>query len=140
MEASTRTHLEQSMKGEAFAYAKYMFFADRAREEGRSETADLLERIAHEERYEHFRELATLFGLLGDTEENLENALDGETEEVDNTYRIFEIEARLAGDDLVADRFAEIRQDEMRHRELFEEELARVRKLPLPEEIDFDVR
>jgi rubrerythrin len=121
------------MKGEALAFARYTLFADRAREEGHAATADLLERVALEERFEHFRELAELYGLLGDTEENLETALEGESEEVTNTYLRFEQDARAAGDDLVADRFAEIRRDEMKHEDLFRQELAKVRVLPEPE-------
>jgi rubrerythrin len=139
MEKSTRLHLEEAMKGEALAYVKYMLFAERAREEGRVDSADLLERVAHEERYEHFRELAELYGLLGDTEENLENALEGESLEVETTYRLFASDAQQAGDKLVADRFEEIRHDELRHRELFEEALAHVRALPAADVFEVDL-
>lgn len=139
MDTQTRDNLLTSMNGEAMAYAKYMVFADRAREEGHIETADLLERVAHEERLEHFRELAELYGLIGDTEENLETAIEGESNEVVNTYLLFANQARAAGDELVAKRFEEIRHDEMKHEEMFREELSKLAALPAPEIVEVDI-
>jgi rubrerythrin len=133
MESGTRKNLEAAMKGEALAFGRYMLFAERAREEGHAEIADLLERVAREERLEHFREFAELYGLVGDTEENLQTAVDGESEEVSSIYLKFAQEARAAGDTLVADRFEEVRMDEMKHEAFFRDELARL-KASLPEE------
>lgn len=133
MEAGTRKNLEAAMKGEALAFVRYTLFADRAREEGHAAVADLLERVAREERLEHFRELAELYGLVGDTEENLQTAIDGESEEVSSIYLTFAQEARAAGDRLVADRFEEIRMDEMKHEGFFRDQLTRL-KAALPED------
>jgi rubrerythrin len=52
------------MHGEAFAYAKYMLFAERARQRGNAELAELLEKTAKEELLEHFAEEAGLAELV----------------------------------------------------------------------------
>lgn len=116
MNAQTREHLLQAMHGEAFAYARYMLFAEQARRNGRPALADLFERTAHTERFEHFAEEAELASLVADDEENLRAAIEGEAYEVETMYREFAEQARLAGDTAAAERFAEIRKDEAIHR------------------------
>src|SRR6516225_768485 len=60
----TLQKLSTAMHGEAFAYAKYMAFAQHARKMGNMELADLLETTAKTERLEHFAEEAKLAGLV----------------------------------------------------------------------------
>ena len=60
MQDQTRQNLCTAMHGEAFAYVKYLLFAEYAREEGRMDLAELFERTAQVERFEHFREEAQL--------------------------------------------------------------------------------
>ena len=50
---------------EAFAYVKYMVFAEHARKNCDPELADLFEKTAHVERFEHLAEEAELAGLIG---------------------------------------------------------------------------
>ena len=105
--------------GEAFAYAKYMLYADYARKTGRGDISDLLEKTAAMERFEHFADEAELLGLVGRNTDNLLDAAKGETYEIDTMYKNFARQAAAVGDNVAADRFEEIRQDEMKHREAF---------------------
>lgn len=127
MNAETHEHLLQAMHGEAFAYARYLLFAEQARRNGRPALAELFERTAHTERFEHFAEEAELAGLVGSDEENLRAAIAGEAYEVETMYREFDERARVAGDQAAAERFAEIRQDEATHLADFRHALEQLR-------------
>jgi rubrerythrin len=123
MNTETREHLLQALHGEAFAFARYMLFAEAARRNGRPELADLFERTAHTERLEHFAEEAELVGLVGNDEDNLREAITGERYEVESMYPNFAKQAQLAGETAAAERFAEIRDDESDHLATFERAL-----------------
>ncbi|HZW54913.1 MAG TPA: rubrerythrin family protein [Nitrososphaerales archaeon] len=111
----TREHLLEAMHGEAFAYVKYMLFSEAAKKNGHAKLAELFEKTANVERFEHFAEEAELFGLVGNDEKNLEDSIDGESYEVTTMYKDFSEEAKAAGDLAVAERFSEIRNDEKTH-------------------------
>ena len=119
MDARTRENLLTAMHGEAFAQAKYRLFAEHARTNGHPEIGDLFERTGTQERDEHFAELAELVGLVGNVEDNLLDAIAGESYEVDTMYREFAEQARQAGNAAAADRFEELRRDETKHRDAF---------------------
>jgi rubrerythrin len=122
----TQENLSIAMHGEAFAYAKYMLFAKQARQHGDLELAKLFTRAASTERFQHFEEEAQLAGLVGSDEDNLKDALKGESYEVDTMYRQFAEQAAAAGDKSAADRFEEVRHDEMGHRDAFKAALAKI--------------
>lgn len=122
---TTADNLSAAMLGEAFAYAKYMLYAEHARQAGNEELAKLFEASAKTERFEHFAEEARLAGLVGSDEDNLKDALKGESYEVETMYREFSEKAAAAGDKVTADRFEEIRHDEMKHRDAFKAALAK---------------
>jgi rubrerythrin len=86
------------MHGEAFAYAKYLLYAEHARKGGNQELADLFEKTANTERFEHFAEEAELAGLVGSDAENLRDAIKGESYEIDIMYLEFAGQAKAAGD------------------------------------------
>jgi rubrerythrin len=115
----TLQKLSTAMHGEAFAYAKYMAFAQHARKMGNMELADLLETTAKTERLEHFAEEAKLAGLVRSDSDNLKDAIKGESYETETMYREFAQQAQQAGDHEAAQRFEEIRQDEAKHRDAF---------------------
>lgn len=123
---ATREDVSSAMHGEAFAYASYMLFAEEARRGGRRDVAELFEATARTELLEHFAELAALLGLVGATADNLRTAIQGESHEIDVTYPSYAEHARAAGDAAVADRFEEIRRDELDHLEAFREALESV--------------
>jgi rubrerythrin len=119
MNQRTQKNLMTAMHGEAFAYVKYMLFAERARKNGRSALADLFEKTANIERLEHLAEEAELAGLVGSEADNLANAIEGESYEVETMYREFAEQAAADGDQAAASRFAEVRGDEMGHRDAY---------------------
>lgn len=116
MNEQTRNNLLSAMQGEAFAFAKYMLFAEHARKAGNADLATLFERTAEVERLEHFAEEAELGGLVGSDSDNLRQAIAGEAYEVDTMYREFAEQAAAAGETAAAARFQEIRADETGHR------------------------
>lgn len=128
LQHKTLTNLHTAMKGEAFAYAQYTLFAEHARKNGHPEIAKLFEETAHTELHEHFAEEAELAELVGTDEENLRSAIEGETYESTTMYRNFAEEATSVEDHAAAERFEEIRQDEARHRAMFEKALQQLSK------------
>jgi rubrerythrin len=124
LDQKTMDNLSIAMHGEAFAYVKYLLYAEQARKNGNKELADLFEKTANTERFEHFAEEAHLAGLVGRDAENLEDAVQGESYEIDSMYLEFAQKAKSAGDTAAAARFEEIRHDEMGHRDAFKIALA----------------
>ncbi|MGB8477066.1 MAG: rubrerythrin family protein [Candidatus Acidiferrum sp.] len=127
LDQKTIDNLSTAMHGEAFAYVKYLLYADHARKNGNSELADLFEKTGNTERFEHFAEEAQLAGLVGSDADNLKDAIKGESYEIDTMYLEFAQEAKVAGDTAAAARFEEIRHDEMGHRDAFEIALTRLK-------------
>lgn len=123
LNAETRTNILKAMEGEAFAYAKYMSFAKKAREEGKPQIAKLFEDTARMEITEHFVELAELYGLVGTSSENLKNAIDGEKHETSSLYPQFAAKASAVGDEAAAARFTELAEDEAKHAQSFQQQL-----------------
>ena len=128
LNSQTRENLMSAIRGEAFAYAKYMAYAQRARESGHAKIADLFEQTAKTERFEHFREMADLVGLVGSDAQNLQDAIQGETQESQAMYPKFADQAAAVGDTAAAERFREIAKDEMKHRDMFKNALASLNK------------
>lgn len=126
MNKTTMENLMSAMHGEAFAYAKYMLYAERARKNGNTELAQLFENTAREERLEHFAEEAELAGMVGTDADNLQDAISGESYEVETMYRDFAQQAAGVGDRAASDRFEEIRHDEMKHRDRFKAALQKL--------------
>ena len=126
LSSKTRDNLSAAMHGEAFAYAKYMLYAEKAKQSGDVELAKLLEETAKTERFEHFAEEAKLAGLIHTDSANLKDAIKGESYEVETMYKEFAQQAMAAGDKAAADRFEEIRKDEMKHRDAFQAALAKI--------------
>lgn len=122
----SRHNLMDAMRGEAFAFAKYKLFARQARNNGDYELADIFDKTADQEYLEHFVEQADLLQLVGTDEQDLTNAIAGESFEVDTLYKRFAEEAREDGDEQVAHRFEEIRRDEAFHQLAFHEALIKI--------------
>ena len=130
MNKTTRENLATAMYSEAFTYAKYMLFAEHARQSGNVDLAQLLERTAKTELMEHFAEEAALAGLVAGDVENLSDAIESESFGVETMYRTFADQAGTAGEKAVADRFTEIRRDEMNHRDAFKAALVELSGKP----------
>ena len=119
MNQRTQKNLMTAMHGEAFAFVKYMLFAEQARKNGHIVLADLFEKTANIERFEHLAEEAALAGLVGSDADNLSDAIEGELYEVETMYKEFAEQAAADGDQAAASRFAEVRGDEIGHRDAF---------------------
>src|ERR1039458_7756952 len=98
----TLDNLSTAMHGEAFAYVKYLLYGEHARKSGNKELADLFEKTANTERFEHFAEEAQLAGLIGNDVNNLKDAIKGECYEIDTMYLEFAQKAKAAGDEAAA--------------------------------------
>ncbi len=122
----TMENLSTAMHGEAFAYAKYLLYADHARKGGNTALANLFEETAKVERMEHLAEEAELAGIVGTDAQNLKDSIKGESYEVETMYKNFADQARKVGDLAAAQRFEEIRKDEMKHRDSFKAELIKI--------------
>lgn len=120
LQKTTSEDLSTAMHGEAFAYAKYMLYAEHARKNGNQELAKLFEDAARTERLEHFAEESRLAGIVDSDVENLKDAIKGESYEATTMYREFAEKAAASGDKNAAERFQEIRLDEARHRDAFQ--------------------
>ena len=121
---ATLANLRTAMQGEAFAYAKYMRYADQARRDGNPAVAQLFTKTADVELNEHFATLATLAGLVAtDTNANLKDAITGEQHEADVMYPDYARQADQAGNPQAANLFREIAGDEKTHQQAFEKAL-----------------
>jgi rubrerythrin len=126
MNTTTRANLEQALRGEAFAALRYWLFEEQAEAEGLDDVAEMFERIGKEERREHAREIATMLGMPGSTQDNLLSAIAGEVDEHRRLYPGFASMAREAGDIEAAERFQELGADEHRHADALRIQLERL--------------
>jgi rubrerythrin len=110
--------LSTAMHRDAFAYAKYSLYAKQARESGDTELADLFEKTANAERFEHLAKEAQLAGMAGSNADNLRNAIQSEVDDLAK-------HATAPQDKAVADLFEEIRHEELNHQEAFKAVLAK---------------
>jgi rubrerythrin len=119
MHTRTRKNLYTAMWGEAYAYARYLLFAEQAQRNGRPELAELFEHAAYVERFEHFAQEAELTQFVCSDEVNLRTAITAESYDADAVYADFARQASEVGDKALAARFAKIRDDKVRHRDAF---------------------
>jgi rubrerythrin len=126
MDAQTQENVLAALHGESFAHARYLLFATAARKRGDVRLASMFEGIAAVELQEHFAELAELAGLIGADTDNIRAAIQDENLEVEWTYPRFADQARAAGEVAVAERFAEMAEDEREHEKTLEQALERL--------------
>ncbi len=94
MRKMTKANLEAAFAGESQAHMKYLIFADEALKEGFSQVARLFRAIAFAEQVHATNHLRAL-GAVGQSEANLQVAIDGETFEVDEMYPAYKAVAEL---------------------------------------------
>ncbi|BDQ05053.1 MAG: rubrerythrin [Candidatus Dojkabacteria bacterium] len=85
MMSKTNENLLKAAQGEAFARLKYMAFAQKALEEGYPEIAQLFEEAAGAETVHGITHLQAM-GFVKSTLENLQDAVYGEQDEIDEMY------------------------------------------------------
>jgi len=122
----TFNNLTTAMRGEAFAYTKYLLYAQHAQQSDNAQLANLFEQTARTERFQHFAEEAQLGVLVGSDANNLKDAIAGEASEINTMYLRFAQEAESVHDFEAAKLFREVRDDERVHRDAFQEALAKL--------------
>ena len=94
MRPMTEENLKAAFAGESQAHMRYLIFAEQAEKEGKMNLARLFRAIAYAEQVHatnHYREL----GLIGDSPSNLQEAINGETFEVEEMYPAYDAVAKL---------------------------------------------
>ena len=97
MHPMTEENLKGAFAGESQAHMRYLAFADAAEKEGKANTARLFRAIAYAEQVHatnHLREL----GGISDSAANLQEAINGETFEVEEMYPAYDAVAKLQGE------------------------------------------
>lgn len=92
----TEQNLWNAFSGESMARNKYLFFADKARQEGYAEVAELFERMAQNEGVHGKLMYQRLCGI-GSTADNLQEAMTGEYGEWTKLYPGYAQTAREEG-------------------------------------------
>jgi len=90
----SRKFLEEAFAGESMAHMKYLIFAGQAEREGFPKVARLFRAIAHAE-FVHAQNHFIALGKLGKTEDNLRDAIAGETFEVEEMYPVYKNSAEF---------------------------------------------
>lgn len=119
----TLINVRTAMRGEAYASARYLLFAQQAYSEGRSWVGRLFTALSAVELTEHYAALANRYGLVGAIDANLTAAVAAEDGAI-ATYASIATAATAAGDTNAAALFADIGTDESAHRTLFADALA----------------
>lgn len=138
----TQSNLLKAFAGESMARNKYMFYAQKARQDGLEWIARVFEETADNERAHAEREYQFIKGKvamtntydihsLGSTHENLLAAAAGEKYEYGSMYPDFEKIARSENQNKIADVFKEIGEVEEKHEERYLKlaELVKTKKL-----------
>lgn len=110
----TEKNLMAAFQGESMARNKYLFFAERARQENHPEIAELFESLATNEGM-HGKLLYQKLKGIETTSKNLQTAANGEYDEWHHMYPSFADEAREEGFDDIAKLFENIAKIERDH-------------------------
>ena len=97
MKKMTEANLRAAFAGESQAHLRYLNFAARAEKEGRRNVARLFEAAAYAEQVHASNHLRALDGVQG-TAANLDEAIAGETYEIEEMYPAFKAVAEAQGE------------------------------------------
>lgn len=90
--------MNDAFSGESMAHMKYLAFSEVAEKEGFSNVARLFKAISYAEQV-HATNHAKTLGYVGNTEENLQTAIEGERYEVEEMYPSFDAIVNLQGEE-----------------------------------------
>ena len=121
----TEQNLLAAFSGESMARNKYLFFADKAKQEGHPEVAELFEKMAQNEGI-HGKLLYQHLKGVGTSSANLQEAIQGEYGEWSSMYPSFSQIAREEGFEEIGDLFDKIAQIEKDHEFRFLSALAKL--------------
>ena len=122
-QSKTMNNLKAAWAGETQAHAKYLYFSEKARQQGLSGIADIFDETAKNELAHSKIWYDLMVSGLGETAENLQNGIDGEHYEWTEMYREFEATAREEGFHMIADKFAAVAKIESSHEARYSNEL-----------------
>ncbi len=114
----TEQNLLEAFAGESQARNKYTYFASVAKKQGYEQIAALFLKTADNEK-EHAKLWFKALGMLGDTEENLEEAANGENFEWTDMYERMAKEADEEGFSEIAEKFRGVAKIEKMHEERY---------------------
>ncbi len=118
--SKTYEDLFAAWAGETQAYAKYRYFAEKARKEGYNNIARIFELTAENELAHSKIWYSDIVGGIGDTLANLKNAADGERYEWSDMYAGFAADAKAEGFFAQAQRFEAVAKIEHSHMQRYE--------------------
>ena len=129
----TEQNLLAAFSGESMARNKYLFYADKARQEGNEEIAELFESMAKNEGI-HGKLLYQRLKGVGNSTENLQDAIQGEYGEWSSMYPEFAAQARQEGFEDIAVLFENIAKIEQDHEMRFMQALLQLQSAGAAEE------
>ncbi|TEU17908.1 MAG: rubrerythrin family protein [Dehalococcoidia bacterium] len=124
---NTKDNLDAAFAGESQANRKYLFFAEKAEQEGHKQVAKLFRAAADAETAHARNHLKVMQGIKS-TRENLLAAKDGENHEFTEMYPAFIKQAEVEGEDKAKDTFNLANKVEQIHHGLFDAALSKVEK------------
>jgi len=123
--SNTRDNLETAFAGESQANRKYLFFAEKAEQEGHKQVAKLFRAAADAETAHARNHLKVMQGIKS-TRENLLAAKGGEHHEFTEMYPGFIKQAEAEGEDKAKDTFDLANQVEQIHHGLFTAAMSKI--------------
>jgi len=123
--STTKENLEFAFAGESQANRKYLFFAEKAEQEGHKRIARLFRAAADAETVHARNHLKVMQGIKS-TRENLEAAIGGENHEFTEMYPQFIKKANTEGEKKAADSFDLANKVEKIHHGLYRDALSRL--------------
>ena len=120
--SKTEKNLREAFAGESQANRTYLAFAERAEDESLSGVAKLFRAIAAAETIHAHKHLRTLGGVKS-TQENLQQAISGETHEFKNMYPQMIADAKEEGNKSAEISFTYANEVEKGHAVLYEQAL-----------------
>lgn len=97
MRDMTKKFLEDAFAGESMAHMKYLIFADEAEKKGLKKLSNLFKAISYAE-FVHAKNHFMALKKLGDTPNNIQSCIDGETFEVEEMYPVYNEVAKFQGE------------------------------------------
>ncbi len=118
MRKIVREKLTEAICNESLDYARYLIYAEQAKEEGLLNIARLFQTIAYSERI-HFRRLLKYIGEIGTTSENIDFSFENESYQAEEFYpSLFELTGMMNETDSQI-LFNNAQQTENIHKKLF---------------------
>lgn len=133
--SKTKENLQEAFAGESQANRTYLAFAKKANKEGYTQIAKLFRAAAEAETIHAHAHLAAMGGI-GTTQENLTDAITGETHEFKHMYPAMIEESKQEGDKTAERSFSYANEVEKVHAELYQKALENLDSL---EEVDYYV-